>query len=131
MTMARGLWAATLIAALGTGCGNPASPGIQPQIINTTDHFEYQTSNVSNYTGTSTYAWSNTGTAANVNQSASITGGSVRLVILDATNVQVYSRSLADNGTFPTTAGTAGTWTIRVEYSNGSGTVNFRVQKTT
>lgn len=131
MKVSCGLLAVALVAALGAGCGDPASPGIQPRIINVADNFEYQISNVRNYTGTATFTWSNTGTTANVNQSASITGGSVRLVILDAANVQVYSRSLADNGTFITSAGTTGAWTVRVEYSNGTGTVNFRAQKTT
>jgi len=131
MGVARGLLAAVLAVGLGTGCGNPAGPGIQPRIVNAADTFEYQVSNVRNFSGTATFVWSNTGTAASVNQSASITGGSVRLVILDAANVQVYSRSLADNGTYPTSAGTTGSWTIRVEYSSASGTVNFRAQKIT
>jgi len=43
--------------------------------------------------------------------------------------VQVYSRSLADNGTFSSSAGAAGTWTIRVTYSSVDATVNFRADK--
>lgn len=123
--------ATALAVTLVCSCGDPAGPGIQPRIVNTVDNFEYQVSNVSNYTGTATFTWSNTGTNANVNQSASITAGSVQLVILDAASTQVYSRSLADNGTFFSAAGSTGSWTVQVEYRNASGTVNFRVQKTT
>ena len=56
---------------------------------------------------------------------------SATLVVLDADGEQVYTRSLAENGTFVTAAGAAGSWTIRVTYSAASATVNFRVQKTT
>jgi len=38
---------------------------------------------------------------------------------------EVYNRSLADNGTFVTTSGTAGNWTIRIGFNSASGTVNF------
>jgi hypothetical protein len=41
----------------------------------------------------------------------------------------VYSRSLSDNGTFTSAAGTTGTWTIRVVFSGTSGTINFRSDK--
>ena len=115
------------------GCGNdpPTSPGIQPQIANLTDDFSYQVSGVSNFSGTAPYTWQNSGISANVNQSTTVTGGSMTLVITDAAGTQVYSRSLADNGTFVTADGVAGTWTIRVTYTGASGTVNFRAQKKT
>jgi len=115
-----------------TSCkDDPASPGIQPEIVNSTDHFSYQVSNVQNYTATLSYPWQNTGTQANVNQACAITGGTVTLVIVDGTGTQLYSRSLADNGTFTTSAGTAGTWTIRVVFDSASGTLNFRADRTT
>jgi hypothetical protein len=53
------------------------------------------------------------------------------LTITDANGTQVYSRSLADNGTFVTADGVAGTWTVRVTYTLATGTVNFRAQKKT
>ena len=119
-------------AALLAGCGDsPTAPGIQPQIANNPDNFQYQTSNVSKYSGSATYTWQNTGVAANVNQATTVTAGSISLVITDAAGTQVYSRSLADNGTYVTTDGVAGAWKIQVSYSGASGTVNFRVQKKT
>jgi hypothetical protein len=77
------------------------------------------------------YSWQNTGISANINQSTTVSAGNMTLVITDANGTQVYSRSLADNGTFVTADGVAGTWTIRVTYSSASGTVNFRAQKKT
>ena len=65
------------------------------------------------------YSWENTGTTATVDQSASIASGSATLVLRDANGVQVYSRSLADKGTFSSTAGTPGTWTVRVQSRAG------------
>jgi hypothetical protein len=109
----------------------PTSPGIQPEIINVADNFQYQVSNVRNYTGTASYTWQNTGIQATVNQATSVTAGTVFLVLLDADGVEVYSRSLAENGTFHTATGVAGAWTIRVSYTGASATVNFRADKTT
>lgn len=123
---------ALVVGLASSGCSdNPTSPGIQPQIANLTDDFSYQVSNVRNYTGSASYSWQNTGISANVNQATAVTSGSMTLVITDANATQVYSRSLADNGTFVTADGVAGTWTIRVTYAGASGTVNFRVQKKT
>ena len=117
-----------------SGCGdddNPTSPGIQPQIINLTDDFAYQVSNVAGYSGVLSYSWRNTGTQANVNQATTVTGGSLTLVIRDASGTEVYSRSLAENGTFVTAVGDTGTWNIRLVYADMRGTVNFRAQKKT
>ena len=129
---ARALVAAALfgaISACGSDRSNPLSPAVQPEIINNTDAFSFQVTGVESATATLDYSWQNTGTVATVNQSASIASGSVTLLIRDAQGTQVYSRSLTDNGTFSTTAGVSGTWTIRVVFSSASGTVNFRSDK--
>ena len=129
--------AVTILAAclLLTGCGsNPTTaptPGIQPQIVNLVDDFSYQVSNVKNFSGTASYSWQNTGIAANVNQATTVTNGTMMLTIRDANGTEVYSRSLADNGTFVTANGVTGAWTIQVTYMLASGTVNFRSQKKT
>ncbi len=122
------------LIALGltiASCSSPTSPGVQPQIHSLTDSFEFQVSSVSNYSGTLTYTFTNTGTAASVNQASSVTAGSATLAVVDAAGKQVYARALSDNGTFFTDLGTAGTWTVRVQMSGASGTFNFRVQKKT
>jgi hypothetical protein len=117
-----------LIVALGA-CGDSTGPGIQPEIRNLADNFEFQVTAISNYSGTLQYSWSNSGTSANVNQSAVFTGGSAQLVITDAAGTEVYNKSLASNGTFATSVGTSGTWKIRVVFNGASTTANFRVQK--
>ncbi len=126
--------ARTALAVLGSllaGCSSPTTPGVQPQIHSLTDSFEFQVSSVANYTGTLTYTFANTGTAASVNQASTVTAGSATLVVLDAASKQVYAHALSDNGTFFTDVGTAGTWTVRVQMTGASGTFNFRVQKKT
>ncbi len=118
-------------SALAAGCDSSTSPGISPEIANVVDSFQYQVTDIRNYSHINDYTWQNTGTTANVNQSTAITGGTATLVILDADGTEVYSRSLGENGTFVTAAGVSGSWTIRVTYAAASATVNFRVQKTT
>ncbi len=123
-------WRAPALAiALMVGCSSPTDPGIQPQVNNATDNFQYQVSNVKNFTGTRVYTWQITGTKASVNQATTVTAGTITLVIQDATGAEVYNQSLAVNGTLDTAAGATGAWTIRVQYTNATGTVNFRVQK--
>ena len=119
-----------VLLSLIIACGSedPVSP-FQPEIANIPNNFQFQATGVTNVTTTVNYDWQNTGTTANVNQSCAITGGSATLTIIDANAVQVYNGNLADDGTFTTTAGTAGTWTIRVTLTNLTGTLNFRAQK--
>jgi len=136
VAIAQGFRAVTLAVIVGSctwlgACSDsPTAPGIQPQIINQPDNFEYQVSDVQGYTGTLSYTWQNSGTQANVNQATTVSGGSITLRILDAAGTQVYSRSLSENGTFATTAGQTGAWTVRVIYSGAvAPVVNFRAQK--
>ncbi len=118
-----------LLGLLAACSSSPTAPGTNPEIANNTDTFQFQTSNVVNATTTLNYDWQNTGTTANINQATTISAGTITLTVLDANGTQVYSRSLADNGTYSTSAGVAGRWKIRVTFSGASGTVNFRSQK--
>lgn len=124
------LLAALAVIALSVACGNSTGPlaPFQPQINNLPDDFQFQATGVTNATWTYTYNWTNTGDSATVNQATTVTGGSATLTILDH-GTQLYSQSLSANGTFGMTKGVAGTWTVRVVFTNYSGTVNFRVQK--
>lgn len=125
-----GLCLLIVVAALATGCGESAtSPGTGLEVNNAVDTFQYQVTNVRKYTHETTYAWQTTGAVASVNQATTVTRGSVTLVLLDANRTQVYSRSLAENGTYSSSSGVPGTWTIRLTYSDANATVNFRVQK--
>lgn len=115
-----------------TGCGDsPTTPGIQPEITNTPDRFEYQISSIENYTGTSEFAWQNSGAAANVDLSSAVSSGAGTVVILDDGGQVVFSSSLSASGSQTTSTGTPGSWTVRVAYETFTGTVNFRVEKST
>ena len=122
---------AVAVALTLLGCGNASGPlaPYQPQINNLTDNFQFQATNVSDISWTYTYSWLNTGDSATVNQSTTVTGGSATLTITDSTGAQLYSQSLSANGTFGMVKGVHGHWTVKVQFSSYSGTVNFRVQK--
>ena len=126
-----------LTAALLVACGDsgspatPPPPGIQPEIINSTDNFQFQVTAVDNYTGTLTYPWSNTGPAADVNQSCAVASGTVTLTLLDDNNQEVYSKDLTQDGSFASSTGTSGNWRIRVSMWGVSGDLNFRCDKRT
>jgi hypothetical protein len=101
-------------------------------VVNNTDAFSYQTSDLSNVTGSSDYAWQNTGTDAKVTHASDAGAtGTATLTIIDAGGVQVYSGGFATTGEIVTSpSGTAGLWTIRVTYAGYSNTqVNFAVVK--
>jgi hypothetical protein len=121
------------LAAIGSAaaCGNSTGPlaPFQPQINNATDNFQFQATGVNGVTWTYTYGWSNTGDSATVNNSTTTTAGSAVLTIYDKNNTQLYSAPLTASGTVGVTKGLAGLWTVKVVFSNYSGTVNFRVQK--
>ena len=122
------MMAIAVVAACKT---TPTSPGVEPEIVNTPDAFAYQVSSIQNFSGTATYQWENSGTTANINLSAAQLAGGALLVVMDANGTEVFSRSISENGTFATSAGAAGQWSIRVVYEGFSGTVNFRAERTT
>ena len=124
-----GALAVIVAAAAACGGSNTLGPDNEVQVNNATDSFQWQASNMEEITETRTYTWTNTGTTANVDQSSSITGGSATLRVTDADGQQVYSRSLSEDGTFQTSQGTSGDWTVTVVLSDASGALNFRLQK--
>ena len=125
---ARALLSATTLLVIGCS-DNVIGPENELEFTNETDTFQWQVTALDGVTQTLTYTWPMTGTVADVNQSASPSGGSATLRIQDDAGVEVYSRSLAENGTFQTTQGSAGNWTITVTLQGVSGAVNFRVQR--
>ena len=119
----------TGVALLAACSSSTSLAPFQPQINNVADNFQFQATGVTNVTWTYSYMWSNSGDSATVNQATTITGGSATLTISDNNGTQLYSQSLSANGTFGMTKGLHGSWTIKVVFTNYSGTVNFRVQK--
>ncbi len=119
----------TFLAVAGCSDDQPVLPGVEPEVINNTDTFEFQVSSVVNYTGVWQYDWTTTGTIVDVDQSCAITGGTVTLRILDSDGTEVYSRDLTEGGSYTTEAGVTGQWRLEVALVEGSGTLNFRTEK--
>ena len=111
------------------GCSDDPFAPYEPEISNNVDSFSLQATGVQGVTTTRDYIWENTGVTANVNQATTVTKGTASLKILDGEGQEVYLKDLAANGTFTTTTGLAGDWTIRVILSNYSGTINFSLEK--
>ena len=116
-----------------SGCGDSTNSlaAFQPEIINNVDDFSFQITDADNVTTTVTYSLQNTGTQVSIDQSPGTTAGSASISILDANGTEVYQKDLSTNGNFQSSNGTAGTWSIVVDFQNYIGTMNFRVQKTT
>ena len=122
-----------LLAAVGLlmACGDSTGPlaPFEPQINNVADNFQFQATGVTNATWTYTYTWTNTGDTATVNHASTTTGGSATITIIDSNGTQLYAQPLKASGTEGMVKGVVGNWTLRVVFTNYSGTVNFRVQK--
>lgn len=121
------LLALALLAACDTRV--PTEPVYQPQIVNIRNDFAYQVTGLDAFTSDVVYSWQSDGTAAAVLQAPNVLTGTATLFIADGSGAQVYQRSLAENGTFTTATGTAGTWTVRLKFTEASGDAAFRITK--
>ena len=117
-----------LLSALAACSDDPLAP-FQPEVTNAADNFQLQATGVTGVTSTRTYTWQNSATRATVNHATTLSAGTARLTIRDAAGVTVYDKALVPSLNEPTSAGTAGSWTIVVTLSGYSGTLNFRAQK--
>jgi hypothetical protein len=124
------LVALVAVLALAACSDNTLAP-FQPEISNVVDTFQLQATGVTGRTATLNYNWSNTGTLASVNHSTTTTAGSARVVVRDGAGTLVYNEILVPSLNELTLAGAAGTWTIQLVLDGYSGTLNFRVQKST
>lgn len=115
-----------------TACSDddPLAP-FQPEVGNLPDTFQLQATGVTHRTATLNYTWSNTGTQGTVNHSTTTTAGSARVIIRDSGGAIVYDEILVPSLNEPTLAGASGSWTIQLILTGYSGTLNFRVVKTT
>jgi hypothetical protein len=125
--LASALLALVLLSACDTRV--VTEPQYQMQVINLRNDFTFQVAGLEEYSSDVVYSWQSDGTAASVVQSPSVLTGTAILFISDGAGVQVYQRSLGENGTFATTTGVPGTWTVRLKFLEASGTASFRVTK--
>jgi hypothetical protein len=120
---------ATLLVVLAA-CNDSTDPGREPEVTNLTNDFQLQLTALDNESVIRQYTWANDGPLANVTQSPTGAGsGTGTLIIRNPAGAEVYRRSLTENGTFQSTAGTGGNWTVRIEVSGYSGTISFRAQR--
>lgn len=119
---------AGLCLGLTLACNDPLAP-FQPEIANAPDNFQFQATGLAGVTWSHEYVWTNSDATANVDHSSAVTGGTTLLTVRDHNGTQVYSAALGPSGSVTTAAGVAGaSWRIRVQLTNVSGTINFRVQ---
>jgi hypothetical protein len=123
----RTLLALALLVACDTRVAT--EPEYQPQIINIRNDFVYQVTDLAAFTSDVVYSWQSDGSAATVMQAPNVLTGDATLFIADGSGAQVYQRSLAENGTFTTAAGTPGTWTVRLKFAEASGDATFHITK--
>lgn len=109
--------------------GNVIGPENSPEVANLTDSFQWQVTNLDQVTQTLTYTWVNTGTSANVDQSSSLTGGTATVRLSDSEGTVVFEGDLSEGGSFQSSTGVAGDWSVRVVLTRASGSFNFRLQK--
>ena len=101
----------------------------KPEITNATDNFQLQATGVKSLTSTLTYNWNMTGVKANINKSGAVTAGEAWVILYDSGNTEVYRGNLKNTGTEQSIDGLTGQWKIKLELTNMSGDLNFRVQK--
>lgn len=103
--------------------------GFKPEVTNQTDNFIFQDGNVSNGTGSFEYRWTNTGTKATIAISTQGQATQMDIKVYDALNVEVYSNSLDNNGSFTTGSGTTGQWRIVFVFKNFNGNIQVNSRK--
>lgn len=108
---------------------NTLEPALDPQITNTTDHFEFKISDVRFLSDILEYRWKNSGITANIYNGSTITEGEVLLEITDLNRIEVFSGSLKNKGNFFTTSGIVGDWTIKLHLKDVKGTIHFRIDR--
>ncbi len=120
--------AASLLLVAGCTSANLLGPANDLQLVNESGTFEWQASTLEEVSQELRYTWTNPGTMANVNQSSSLASGSASLTVTDAAGTRVFFGSLGQNGTFSTSVGATGPWTVTVTLDKVTGDLNFRLE---
>ncbi|MFT6502422.1 MAG: hypothetical protein ACJASQ_002548 [Crocinitomicaceae bacterium] len=117
-----------ICAFIFAGCKKNDLAAFQPEILNIPDSFSLQATGLDKVSDNLTYTWSNSGTVANIDQSSVISEGTATLTIEDAQGTEVYTKDLSVDGSFTSSTGVSGNWTITVDLSKVKGDLNFTVQ---
>jgi hypothetical protein len=119
-----------LLAGLGLACQDPVmmiGPDNNPVLVNQTDNFSYQASNLDNANQTLTWTWTNTGSSAIIEHNSLVPHGITQMTIRDAAGKVVYDLNiqLIYQETQNTDSGTPGAWTIELALYGTTGELNF------
>lgn len=135
----RSLWRVSCVVAVIVcgacrvgGSGGPSGPsGPEPEVLNNTDDFYFRWTGLIDFTANRQYGWTITGPTASITQSSSglSSTDSVTLVIRNASGAEVYRGDLRVIGTFQSATTASGTYTVRVDMRKASGTIDFRILK--
>lgn len=119
------------LALLSAGCTNlPKGTGEEPtyskSVGNAKDSFGFTYSAV-NHTGSEDFLWENSKTKATVGLSQAQQGGTLIVVIQDATGREVYRAEPKPTRSVVTPTGIPGSWRIMIEFKGltGSGSLGI------
>lgn len=121
----------TMAAVLAMACGsdNAVAPKYQPQVVNTPNvAFSFQATGLTNVDDVVSYNWSVSSGDIIIHPSTATSSGTITLRIKDATGAIVYDGDVPPSGDIDLPAAAAGTWKVRVELVNYTGTINFALQ---
>jgi hypothetical protein len=123
--------AALAVLVLGTACDQRVTTPLlfDPQVTVLPNEFTLQATQLDKVTDERVYTWQSDGTAATVSQLPSGLTGVASLFVLDGAGNQVYQHALTDTGTFTTSTGTAGSWSVRVHLEDATGAFSFQLKK--
>lgn len=117
-----------MLAVCGA-CGDKSVGPFTPEFVNNTDDFSFQVTKARGLSSTYFFQWQITVAQAGVSQTSSISAGSGSITLQDDNGAVVYTSDLAQSGDFVTNGGPAGNWTIRITFTNMTGTVAVRLLK--
>lgn len=117
------------VALIWAGCHKDPTSSVKPDVENVRDRFHFQMNDVRDHDTLLVYYWQMDGTSANIDQSASIQGGRVTIVLEDDAQAQVYQTDMTQNGSFVTSSGASGMWRIRISLTHFTGMIDFRAQR--
>jgi hypothetical protein len=121
--------AVAAVMAMACGSDNAVAPKYQPQVTNTPNvAFSFQATGLQNVDDVVSYNWSASSGDIIIHPSTATSGGTITLRIKDASGAIVYDGDVPPSGDIDLPAATAGTWKVRVELVNYTGTINFALQ---
>jgi len=119
------------LALFLTACGssNALAPQYQPQVVNTPNvAFSFQATGLQNVTDVLNYTWSASSGSIIIHPATATTSGTITLTVKDAAGAVIYNGTVPATGDITPPAGSGGAWSVRITFSNYTGTTNFALQ---